>query len=208
MNIGTVDDAKSKIKYLIKNKGSGIVIKQDNNPAKRVYPEVKYYINLITCSCYDPFLFEIACVFKKFIYSIGEDGKNDIDITKINKLIIPYDSNFRLAYKLSELLRIPFVLMRSSDDGRITVGEPWDGNISHDDEAIIIHDVLVSGDQIKKSIVKIINIYPTYEIKGIFCLINRREKHGKQDLEATDYKVFSLLDINDEEIERMQEDIQ
>lgn len=189
MNIATIDDAQKKLQKLLQTKS--VVVKQSGDPSKRTYPEVQYYVDLIGLTCYPNFLYELACTFRKLI--IERLGRY-----KINKIIIPYDSNFRLAYKVSELMNIPFAIIRSADTGKIIEDNPWDGKIEATDNAIIIHDVLVTGFQVQKSIEKIICKFPQYNIVGIFCLIQRKEKNAQELLES--YTIHSLMHIDDKDI--------
>lgn len=186
----TLSDAKVKLKKIINN--NDIIIKQDEYSSNQlVYKKVKYFINLTNISYIDDYCNELVDIL---IMLIKETIPNELN--HINKIIIPYNSNRLLG--LGTAKQLGKSVVNVTQEPKIFKNECWEGVFDKTyNEGIIVHDVLVTGEQIIKSLDKI-NTHCT--VKYIFCLINRTDNIGKKEIESKGYKVFSVLDIHDDQL--------
>lgn len=165
---GTEEDMKRKLELLIYQKD--FIIDQSRIPVdKRCYPDVNYFINLYTalydsqlCTC-------VGNIFAAFIaLTISNSGNNLADIDYI---VVPYGSNLLLGLEVGKKLEKPVVVIQEKP--RIIEDQPWDGNYEkktdRKNRIVVVHDVLVTGTRIYKSI----EMLPpdTYTVDGLYCLI-------------------------------------
>lgn len=190
-------DAKEKIKSLATS-GYPIIIDQNTIDSSKIcYNKVQYYINTMDIMFIPDYASELSAVLA---FLIAE--KMD-DISKIDKLIIPYDSNFLLGVEVGKKLGKSVVKMRYKK-GKIETEKIWDGNLDITDRIIIIHDVLVSGDQIIDTINK---IPESCTILGFFCLIVRKEWNGREKLIKRGLSCYEVIEIDDKDIRDLREKI-
>lgn len=191
----SLDDAKEKIKSLATS-GYPIVIDQDTIDASKLcYNKVQYFINIMDIMFIPDYASELSAILAFLITE-----KMD-DLTKIDKLIIPYDSNFLLGVEVGKKLGKSVVKMRYNK-GKIETEKVWDGNLDITDRVIIIHDVLVSGEQIIDTINK---IPKSCTILGFFCLIVRKEWKGKKTLTNKRIKCYEVIEIDDNDIRDLKD---
>lgn len=74
----------------------------------------------------------------------------------------------------------------------------WDGDLNAGDRVIIVHDVLVTSDQIIHTLSK---LPKTCGVKGLFCFAVRKEWAGLENLTGHSIRVERILDLNDNDIE-------
>lgn len=190
-----LSDAQDKLKRIIKT--GNIILTQDGKDSDElVYKEVKYFINFTDVMFVDDYFAQITdCL----VYLIKEKTKqNNI---KYNRVLISHSGNFLLGIGVSKKLNI--ALIKITEKPLILNTKSWIGNFSNNnlEQSIIVHDVLVSGRQIKESINK---VDKNTEITAIFCLVNRLDYHGKQELEDEfNIPIYSLVDLRDEDIEKL-----
>lgn len=196
MALKDTDDAVARIKYLLQRVA---IIKQNADPANRVYPHVRYYIDFISIMRNDDFNFEIASTFACFI----KKEMPPEDFKKIDKIIIPEDSNYLLGFRVGTILGIPQVIIRRKK-GRIYENQPWDGNLKRNDRVIIIHDVLVTGNQVVDAAKKIKREFSEIEIFGLYCIVHRTDFDGARTIEQSFYpfKIVPMLQLDDSIIEK------
>jgi orotate phosphoribosyltransferase len=189
MPLKGIDDAKKSLEYIITR--DYVIIDQDKYPpADLTYNEVKYYINFVDLM-YDAYfskqITKIMCML------IAEN------IAPFDKIVVPYDSNFLLAFEVGKRMGKPIVTMRKKA-GRVLRDQCWDGSLNPTDRIIILHDVLVSGKQIINSIDKI----PTCEVVGFYCLVARIDNSGMEALKERGIKINSILQLDDNNINELR----
>lgn len=188
-----LDDAKEKIKSLVTS-DYPIVINQEEIDSSRIcYKKVKYFINIMDIMFIPDYASELSAILAFLIAEKAE-------LSSIDKLIIPYDSNFLLGVEVSRKLGKSVVKIRHRE-GKIETEKCWDGNLKPTDEVIIISDVLVSGDQIIDAINKIPD---SCTIAGFFCLITRKEWSGKERLIRKGISCHEIIEIDDTEISKIR----
>lgn len=187
------NDAKEKIEYTLKS-NYPIIIKQNGIPAQnRSYDFVKYFINYNIFAFDKKNLRELASILAFII-------RKKSNIKEIDKIVIPYDSNFLLGLEVGNILNLPLVKMREKY-GRIEKDKPWDGYLKEGDKVIIVHDVLVTGKQIEEAIDK---LPQTCEKNGMYCLVCRKEYNGREVIEKKGVAVYSVIELDDDDIEEIR----
>lgn len=191
-------DAREKLKKIIYE--CKLIVNQEELESNRlIYKKVKYFINLANIVYIDDYCAELVDCMGMLI---SETIPNELN--GINKIIVPYDGNNMLGLELSKKLGKSIINVTKSP--KIFSDEMWIGNFNGtNNEGIVILDVLVTGDQVLKSI-KSINSHCV--IKYVFALINRTDHDGKEVLERAGYKVFSLMDICDDDIKKELENLE
>lgn len=191
-----MDDAKQKIIEYIKCDEKPMVIHQDQvDSSKLTHGQVKYFVNFIDSMFLPGYCSEISSILAFLI-------KENVEIAAFDKIVIPHDSNFMLGVEVGKRLGRPVVKMRY-EKGRVEQAQCWDGELKRTDRVIIVHDVLVTADQIVHAIEKIPN---TCHVVGLFCLLERKEWSGIEKLGKKGIKVHSILSVNDHDIKAMIED--
>ena len=131
----------------------------------RVYRSVNYFVNLYT-ALYDTQLCEdIGKIMASFI-AFRMDEKQ---MEELNYIIVPCGSNLLLGLEVGKILKKKVIAIHKK--GRIQISKSWDGVYNYTgnkNKVIILHDVLVSGERIYRSVEKLPK--DTYEIQGLFCL--------------------------------------
>ena len=128
--------------------------------------------------------------------------KEKADLNRVDRLIVPYDSNFLLGVEVSKRLGKPMVKMRF-ERGKIITAQPWEGQLNPTDRVIIIHDVLVKADQIIHTLEQLPR---TCEVLGVYCLITRKEWKGLERLEQKGVTVEQIVCLNDNDISTIREE--
>lgn len=191
-----LDDAKEKIKSLVIS-DYPILIDQDKiDSAKICYNKVRFYINIMDIMFIPDYASELSSILA---FLITEKA----DLSTIDKLIIPHDSNFLLGVEVGKRLGKSVVKIRNKK-GKIEAEKFWDGNLNVTDKVIIIHDVLVSGEQIIDTISKLPD---SCAIEGFFCLITRKEWDGKKKLMQKDIPCYEVIEIDDEDIRELRKKV-
>lgn len=187
--IKTLNDAKNKIEYIIRC-DYPIVINQCNiDNSKLCYNRVKYFINFNDLVFIRSYALELAQIISFLINTYT-------NIKTINRIIIPHDSNFLLGIEVGKILSKPVVKMRA-EKGRIETEKCWDGKIEPSDKVIIIHDVLVTSEQI----IQTLNMLPkTCEVLALYCLITRKEWDGLKKIEERNISVYKVIALDDKDI--------
>lgn len=196
MPLTDTKDAIDRMGYILQ-KMPGIVVKQDKSPVNRTYKEVQFYIDFISSMRDNEYGRELSKTFSHYISLDMQEQK----ISGVTKVVIPADSNFLLGFKVAESLGYPPVIMRT-EKGRIFEDQPWDGELSSSDKVIIVHDVLVSGDQVVATMQKLKDAQ--VEVVALYCIVNRLEYPGEEKVQAKDRscKVRAMLELNDEIISK------
>ena len=194
IQIKNYDDAREKIESTLKC-DYPIVVRQDSIPVNnRSYDKVKYFINYNVLAFVNrEYIRELASILVFLI-------KNESNIEVIDKIVVPHDSNFLLGLEVGAILAKPVVKMRI-DKGRIEVNKPWDGSLEEGDRVIIVHDVMVTGDQIEHAIIR---LPLTCEKLGVYCLIDRKECDGKGAVEKKGVAVHSIIELGDDDIRELR----
>lgn len=192
----SMNDAKQKIIEYIKCDEKPMVICQDHvDSSKLTHGQVKYFVNFIDAMFLPGYCSEISSVLAFLI-------KEKAEIESFDKIIIPHDSNFMLGVEVGKRLGRPVVKMRY-EKGRVEQEQCWDGELKRTDRVIIVHDVLVTADQIIHAIEKIPN---TCHVVGLFCLLERKEWGGTEKLSKKGIAVHSILSVDDYDIKAITED--
>ena len=188
MPLMNLNDAKRKIELYVKGDYPFVITQKEKDSSRFCYQKVKYYINFNDPMFLPEYSKEIASLLA---FLIREKAALD----SVNKLIIPFDSNFLLGVEVGKCLGKPIVKMRQS--GKIETEQPWEGNLKPDDKVIIIHDVLVTADQIIQAITKLPS---SCSILGVFCLITRKEWNGSERLREKGIKLEQIICLEDNDI--------
>lgn len=191
MRLKDEKDSIARMEHILKNMPN-IIIKQEENPIDRTYKEVRFYIDFVSSMRDDEYGKELSKTFARYILLDMEQK-----IKNITKVVIPDDSNFLLGFKVAESLGRPPVIMREKK-GRIFEDQPWDGELSPSDEAIIVHDVLVSGDQVVAAMKKLQNF--GVKVHAVYCIVNRLEYLGEKKIiqENENCQVRAMLELDDQ----------
>lgn len=188
-----MEDAKEKIRNLLICNYPIIINQDEMDSAKICYNRVKYYINIMDVMFIPDYASELSSILSFLI-------TEKIDLSTIDKLVIPHDSNFLLGVEVGKRLGKSVVKMRYKK-GKIETKKCWDGNLDSTDRVIIIHDVLVSGEQI----IDTVNKLPvSCNVVGFFCLITRKEWNGKQKIKERNIPCYEVLEIDDEDIYKLR----
>lgn len=129
---------------------------------RRVYEVVDYFFNLNT-TMYDPQICEcIGDLMSCFLRLTLEQ-----DVDKIDYIVIPYGSNLLMGLEVGKKLNKK--VLQILENGRIDKEKPWDGEYDENkvNNIVVLHDVLVSGERVYKSIGKL--KAGSYNLLGIFC---------------------------------------
>lgn len=185
-----LDDAREKIKQFIRCKDPFVVDLNGIDAAKCTYSRVRYYLNFNDAIYFTNTCRELVSIMQMLICE-------KINVSDFDKIIIPYDSNFVLGVELGKQLGKSAVHMRQNR-GRIEREKCWDGDLNDGDRVIIVHDVLVTSDQIMHTLSK---LPPTCGVKGLFCFAVRKEWAGLKNLTERNIRVERILDLNDNDIE-------
>lgn len=122
-----------------------------------------------------------------------------IGVDNFDTIAIPYDSNVILGVEVAKLFGKPVVKMRK-DRGKLEIDHLWDGEFSNGNRVLIVHDVLVSGEQI----IHTKNHIPSRcEIVALCCLATRKDVNGLEVLQRENVRVERVIDLSDAEIESL-----
>ena len=189
----TLGDAERKIEYYVKSDYPLVITQNDAHDSELSYNAVKYYINFTDPMFLKEYAKEVSAILSLLI-------EEKADLSKIDRLIIPYDSNFLLGVEVGKRLGKPIVKMRYKE-GKIIKDQPWEGQLNSNDKVIIIHDVLVEAEQITHAL----QMLPaTCDVLGVYCLISRKEYKGVERLQERNIAVNQVLSLADKDIEEMR----
>ena len=196
MPMRDLKDAEEKMKRLLGT--ANIIVSQTGRPSDElVYKDVKNYINLVNVMFDDAYRKQILDCLAKLIQE-----KEKTDNITFDRVAVSNKGNFLLGVGISEKLNK--ALIRVTQDPTIFTNENWIGNFPKDvnNKTVFVHDVLVSGSQIVDSI-KAINKHTM--VKAVFCLVKRIEHGGEKKIkdEFPDMKIYSLLDLNEDDLEKI-----
>lgn len=189
----TLGDAERKIEYYVKSDYPLVITENDVHGSELSYHAVKYYINFTDSMFLKEYAKEVSAILSLLI-------EEKADLSKIDRLIIPHDSNFLLGVEVGKRLGKPIVKMRYKE-GKIITDQPWEGQLNSNDKVIIIHDVLVKADQVEHAL----KMLPaTCDVLGVYCLISRKEYDGVERLQERNIAVNQVLSLDDKDIEEMR----
>lgn len=192
MPIRSLEDAEKKMREIIKI--DGIIITQDGKDAANlVYKEVKYFINFTDVLFIDDYYAQITDCLTYLIKSTVEEKR-----ISFNRILVTHNGNFLLGIGVSQKMKI--ALIKATEDPVIFNNQSWIGHFSDNkkDKTIVVHDVLVSGKQIKESIHK---VEKNAQVVAVFCIVNRLDHNGKNEIEKMGIPVYSLLELGDDDLE-------
>lgn len=197
MPLKNLDDARKKLRGLVKSSYPIMIDQESVDSSKLCYKKVKYYINTMDIMFMPEYAGELSSILAFLI-------TEKIDLSAVDRLVVPHDSNFLLGVEVGKILGKPVVKIRHGK-GKIETEKKWDGNLDPNDRVIIVHDVLVSGDQV----IDAINKLPcTCSVEGVFCLITRTEWKGKErvckKMGKKQDACFEVLKIDDAEINKIR----
>lgn len=181
MKQDTPEEMVAKLKPMVYQ--GDFIIDQKKTPIKeRVYSHVNYFINLYTALYDSDLCTDVGNIMAGYI--LWCSSQDNFDYADIDYIVIPYGSNLLLGLEVGRCLQKPVIAIQEKP--RILKNKCWDGNYkrkaSGKNRIIIIHDVLVSGDRIYKSVEKL--PFGTYDIIGLYCLIqyDHNRHHPKETL--------------------------
>ena len=197
MPLKNLDDAEKKIQYYVKSDYPLVITQKDIDSSRLCYHDVDYYVNFTDPMFLSDYSREIASLLS---FLISEKA----DLGKVDRLVIPHDSNFLLGLEVGKRLGKPVAKMRY-EKGKVLTDQLWEGEIRQTDRVIIVHDVLVRADQV---IHAIRHLPSTCTILGVFCLIARKEWGGEARVVAeTGVPVEAIARLDDSDIEAIREAI-
>lgn len=196
-------DAEEKIKEFIRSghkpfndfsKNSAVVNLKEINSAKRTYNNVDYFLNFHDAMySADNFADFVRVMNLLICEKIGADN--------FDTIAIPFDSNVILGVEVAKLFGKPVVKMRK-DKGKLEIDHLWDGEFGNGNRVLIVHDVLVSGEQI----IHVKNHIPSrFEVVALCCLAARTDDKGLETLKKENIRVERVIDLSDSEIESLME---
>lgn len=195
MPLKSLNDAKKKINFLVTGDYPIVINQEKIDSSKVCYNKVKYYINITDIMFSQDYAREISSILAFLI-------TEKLDLKTIDKIIIPHDSNFLLGVEVGKCLGKSVVKMRAKK-GKIEAEKCWEGNLSPSDKVIIVHDVLVTADQI----IETLNRLPsTCSVSELYCLIVRKEWGGIETLEQKNITVHRIIDLDDNDIRSIRGD--
>ena len=191
-----LEDARDKLYRVIKT--GNIILSQDGmNSDELVYKQVKYFINFTDVMFIDDYYNQITDCLVYLIKEITREKK-----IKFNRVIISHSGNFLLGMGVSQKTNAR--LIKVTERPLILHSKCWIGDFSANekDNSILVHDVLVSGKQLKESINR---VNKNTHISGIFCLINRLDSKSLEEFQQElGIPVYYLLSLDDKDIERIE----
>lgn len=190
--LNSLEDAKKRIYQYIRSGPPMLIDLRKIDAAKRARPDERFFVNFS-----DPMFFPHYC--QEIASTLAVLIKEKTNIQGIDRIVLPYDSNFPLGSKISEKLGKPLVKMRPKH-GRYITERCWDGDLRKTDRVIIVHDVLVSGDQILHTLE---HLPPTCHVEGLYCLIGRTDAEGLKLLASKQIKVETIMNLDDNDIAKI-----
>lgn len=159
---------------------------------KRTYNNVDYFLNFHDAMYSAEYFADFVRVMHLLICE-------KIGVDNFDTIAIPYDSNVILGVEVAKLFGKPVVKMRK-DRGKLEIDHLWDGEFSNGNRVLIVHDVLVSGEQI----IHTKNHIPSRcEIVALCCLATRKDVNGLEVLQRENVRVERVIDLSDAEIESL-----
>ena len=194
MPLKSMEDAQRKIERYVKNDYPFVISQKNVDSSRLSYHEVDYYINFTDPMFLPEYAQEIASLLAFLIQEKAE-------LNQVDRLVIPYDSNFLLGVEVGKRLGKPIVKMRQ-EKGKVIAAQPWEGQLNATDRVIIVHDVLVKADQILHTLSKLPN---TCEVLGLYCLVTRKEWGGAAKLKERSVLVEQIACLDDKDIKAIRE---
>ncbi len=198
-NISGISSLQQRAKDLLLNK-EYVVNLNNVDASERVYEDVNYFINLYT-ALLDDKVFEDAGRLMTNFLSI----KTGYDLESIDCIVIPYGSNLLLGLSVAKKLGIRLISVLQ--EGRMLKEQPWDGEYPKKENGekikiAMLHDILVSGKRIYKSLEALPK--DSFELVGVFSLIYYKTETDtlsmlKENGIPND-KVHHIIEVSDEEM--------
>ena len=174
------------------SRNSAVVNLKEIDSAKRTYNNVDYFLNFHDAMYSAEYFADFVRVMHLLICE-------KIGVDNFDTIAIPYDSNVILGVEVAKLFGKPVVKMRK-DRGKLEIDHLWDGEFSNGNRVLIVHDVLVSGEQI----IHTKNHIPSRcEIVALCCLATRKDVNGLEVLQRENVRVERVIDLSDAEIESL-----
>lgn len=168
--------------------------------SNRVYSDVDYYIDLYTALLDDSVCEDIGDIMYNFLYC-----KLKKQIHQIDCIVVPYGSNLRLALAVAKKLDVRLISVLK--DARMLNDQPWDGEFPTKKDGqkiniVILHDVLVSGERIYKSLEKLPE--GSCELLGLFSLVyykTNNEPYSVLDAHGISKdKIHNIIEVSDSDM--------
>ncbi len=191
MPLNNLQQAQEKMIKILKS--GNIIFDQTESESKRlVYKKVRYFINFTDIMYVKDYSDELEDCLIMLLREIL-----NMELNRINNIIIPSSSNRMLGFGIGQ--KLGKAIINVTKDSHIFEDQYWEGHFdsSKQNYGVVIHDVLVTGEQIVNSIKK---IEKECVVNYVFCLIERTDHKGKKILEENGYKVYSLLQLSDSEL--------
>lgn len=195
MPLRNLEDAKKKLFEIVKT--AKIILTQDGMDSDQlVYKQVKYFINFTDVMFDEEYYNQITDCLVLLIKEVAGAKLNGY-----TNVLVSHSGNFLLGMGVSqklnkEMIKItekPLILNNKSYIGDFDRQTPG--------SSILVHDVLVSGKQLRESIRK---VEAHTKVEAIYCLVNRLDFGVKADLEAElGIPVYALIDLHDNDIEAL-----
>lgn len=200
-SITNIQKLEEKAKDLLLDK-SHIIDLTSVEAYNRVYQEVDCYLNLYT-ALYDPRVCDDACrLMTNFLKLKLDSALNDIDC-----IVIPYGGNLLLGLSVARQLNIHLISIL--EQGRMVTTNSWDGEYPAQEKnkrtrIIVLHDVLVSGERIYKSLDKLPS--DSYDLLGVFSLVYYMTKNNPikilEQNGISKEKLHSIITVTDYDIKK------
>lgn len=189
MPLKDLKDAREKVKCLVTESYPVMINQNEIDSSKLSYRAVQYYMNFTDMMFLEDYARELTSILALLI-------EEEAPLSDVDKLIVPHDSNFLLGAEVGKRLGKPVVKMRLKQ-GKIETEKRWEGNLKPDDKVLIIHDILVSGDQIADTL----NTLPaTCQVLGLYCIVVRKEGAEKSRRIREKIPVHRIIELGDEDI--------
>lgn len=201
-SISDIRSLKKVAKSLLLNKEYIIDLSKFDS-VERVYSDVQYYLDLYTALFDDDVYEDAGRLMANFLRL-----KCDKELENIDCIVIPYGSNLLLGLSTAKKLGIRMVSILK--ESRKLNNQSWDGDYPEktDGEKVkiaILHDVLVSGNRICKSLEKLPP--DSFEIVGLFSLVYHKTQKGFFDAlnkcGIENNKIHNILEVTDKEMEKI-----
>jgi len=140
-----------------------------------------------------------------FTFVIEKLTLEGIPLESINRILISHSCNYVFGVLTSRFTKIPKIKVINPQNDYRNLLEIYRFEKHLDStkayNVIVIHDVLLTGTQITESIDMLRD--HNFNVRGIFCLINREEGGGREKLENLGYRVHSACTLSKEDVETL-----
>ncbi len=183
-------DAKSKLTGIIGL--DSVVVDQNASilPENRKYYDVDYYLDLSNVM----FEHRISDFLVQSLAKLIQETEKDLN--QIEWIVMPEGGNYLLCHRVSEMLNKRF--LQVFPEGPIDKTKKWLGVNFNPERCIIVNDVLVSGNRIRKAADALAEFQDSFHA---YFLVGRKEHDQERKKQLGDNIVtHCLLEINDREI--------